>query len=251
MKYELLLTPFTGFYETKWGGLLDSAEEDAKTYLRDNYDIPEELEYSLSTTYEWNRQAEKEIGEAYAQAYTELIEEYLGIKIEVESVRVDSPKYYNFTNDRLFAKVEFELDHAGLVRKLVELSQKYRGKLLKIIEDNHTSCDGFLSFMSNDFEEWEELMMDEDGPFHPAYIDYLIAYLLHCYMNDKCRYFDESVDWTIYNDVSDWLCNAAPVFEADRDYADEWDEFQEEMKKRDQRYEMMRNQPVIPGLLDE
>lgn len=250
MKYELLLVPFTGFYETKWGGLLDSAEEGEREHLYREYDIPDALLDSLSTTYEWNRQAEQEICNLYAQYYLQMIEDVLGIKTKDEyTIKLDSPKYYNYRNDQLYAQVEFDMEHDELVKKLIECARPYWNDLRNIIKEEHTSCDGFISFMSNDIEEWEHYMLTEDSPNHPIYIDYIIAYLLYLCGKHKSRYFDENVDWTIYNAVADdWIGNATPIFEADSEHKDEWEAFQQEMETIDRRRIAAANHPVIPGL---
>lgn len=253
MKYELLLVPFTGFYETKWGGLLDSADEGEREHLFNEYDISDDLLDSLSTTYEWNRQAEQEISNLYAQYYLDMMEDALGIKTKGEYIiKLDSPKYYNYRNDQLYVQVEFEMEHDELVKKLIECARPYWKELSKIIKENHTSYDGFISFMSNSIEEWEHYMLTKDSPNHPIYIDYIIAYLLDLHGKYQSRYFDEDVDWTIYNAVSsDWLGNATPIFEADSNHKDEWEAFQQKMEELDNCRMADRNHPVIPGLLGE
>lgn len=251
MEYQLLAVPFTGFYSTKWGALIDSAVEDEKARMRDRYDIPEELEGELTTTSEWNCKAEKEIGEAYAEVYVGLIEQYLGIKSTIKSIEIDSPTYYNYRNDRLLINVGFEMDYIDLVHKLMELSLRYRDELLRIIEEEHTSCSGFISFMSDDFDEWKDIMMEEDSVNCRPYIDCLISYLLYLYMNDSHSLDDDGIDWTIYDSVSHWFENAVPEFEVYPEYDDEWEEFKEKMRKQDEYEIMLSNQPKIPGLFDE
>ena len=248
MKYKLYIVPFTGFYYSKWDYLLDNAEECEKEYLRDAYDCPDELLEDLSASPEWVRSAMQDICEQYTQLYLELMEEHLGIKAGGYTVEIDSPREYNFRSDRIYATVDFEMSHEELVHRLVELSKPHKDKLTQIIKDNHTSYDGFISFMSNKFDEWESLMLHEDS----CYIDYLIAYLLQIYVKGARWVSGESIDWDIYHAVSsDWAGNNSAVLEADGDRKDEWEAFKEKMEAIDLRRTMERNHPVIPGLSNE
>jgi hypothetical protein len=67
-----------------------------------------------------------------------------------------SPRYYNFETDRLWADVELRYDWMDVVREfMVENADWLRER----IKDEWTSYDGFMSFMSNNFDD---LSHDED-----------------------------------------------------------------------------------------
>lgn len=248
MKYNFEIESFTGFYESVWSSVMDRYEEDEKGHLKDEYDADDGLLSDLYPTYEWYRKAEKQIAEDYALMYFELIEQYLGIKFEYNNLVIQSPKEYNFATDRIFVDVEIE-DWDELVKKLVALSEPYKERVAKYIHDNHTSYDGFISFMDNDYAEWLEDLKDPNNEF---YLDCFIAYLLDIYMREdynitekRRNFIDEYI-----SDCYDFWGNL-PAIEWDpcgKEAKAEWEAFEVHMKDVDNLRSLRRNCPPIPGL---
>ena len=80
------------------------------------------------------------------------LEIILGIEAKVKLQRIVSPEYYNFKNDSL--DIEIDVDEDLLLSKVREIIDKNIDEFKKYIEDNYTSCDGFMSFYSNDVNDW-------------------------------------------------------------------------------------------------
>ena len=62
-------------------------------------------------------------------------------------VELSSPKYYNFSTDRIFVKISCKF-----IEELKKKIDKFA--LGKAILEQFTSRDGFISFYSNDVNEW-------------------------------------------------------------------------------------------------
>lgn len=76
--------------------------------------------------------------------------------INLDFVKVDSPKYYNYSTDKLVCNIEVNKN-----KFLTEL-QKYSFDVWKkFLKDNFTSYDGFISFYPNDPNEWTELIAEK------------------------------------------------------------------------------------------
>lgn len=99
---------------------------------------------------------ETAVSEAYVEVFNNLSPAF------VENIvykGITSPKYYNFSTDKVDAEIT--------------LVDTWREDMLKFLEDNKdflsnqikkdwTSYDGFMSFMSNDYDDWvKELSNDE------------------------------------------------------------------------------------------
>ena len=82
-----------------------------------------------------------------------------------------SPREYNYSTDKAYKMVDnIDLD------KIVDLMFKHKDALSKLIYDNHTSYDGFISFMDNTFNEWVEHIKNADSE-NELYLSYTLAYL--------------------------------------------------------------------------
>ena len=150
-KIEIEL-PFSGFYESLHNQFLEDAIESAFNY---DYETGEDVE--LGDDYDqarWDADINwPEIQENYSKAYVEEFGQEFDL--DLEFVATTSPKYYNFSTDRIFANVP--LEQIERIRKEAEAHVDYAG----FIKERYTSYDGFWSNFSNDSndEDWtkEEL----------------------------------------------------------------------------------------------
>ena len=131
-KYEVLLNFFSGFYESIHDDVFDREEE---WIIEDNpghdYD---------DFSFKYNR-----IG--YCKNYVRTISSELDI--EMEFMELTSPREYNFSTDQISVYID--------TKTLKKISSVLNSETLKdIIKKRFTSRDGFLSFYSNDIEEWKE-----------------------------------------------------------------------------------------------
>ena len=87
----------------------------------------------------------KALQNEYAEYYVDAFAKDNGIKLTFE--KLDSPKYYNYSTDRIFAYIERE-EVARLV-KTVD-----RVKLAALVKEKFTSYSGFSSHYASTLEEW-------------------------------------------------------------------------------------------------
>jgi hypothetical protein len=161
MKFNIELPFFPGFYESDLENSDTSywaIKEELEYYQRDYaYDKPEEraiyeqlTEDDLEFDYEGY---EEEVRNNWVEAWKNNAPE---IVLSIEGVKMTSPRYYNFETDRLWGDVELRDDWMDAVREfMVENADWLRER----IKDEWTSYDGFMSFMSNNFDD---LSHDED-----------------------------------------------------------------------------------------
>lgn len=76
--------------------------------------------------------------------------------INLDFVKVDSPKYYNYSTDKLVCNIQVNKN-----KFITELQKHSFEAWEQFLEDNFTSYDGFISFYPNTTMEWDELINEE------------------------------------------------------------------------------------------
>ena len=196
--FNIELPFFPGLYES----VLYSSDD---SY----YAIKDELEYYQNEYCEYGQgdPSEKEI---YAQlteddldfdfqGYAKEICDYWvdafksnmpDIVVSLENVEMTSPKYYNFSTDRLWADIKLCDDWQEKVRAFMDENKDW---LKERVKKDWTSYDGFASFMSNNFDntahdEDEDWWGDKSWYFHlfsgksdrwECYISTIIGYMMY------------------------------------------------------------------------
>jgi len=133
---------FGGFYESKHSQTIDN-----------NIEI---------FGYDWEKIDYKKTYINYCKDYLNKLSEEL--KIELSFISLDSPKFYNFTTDKIFCSVSDE-DFKTL---LDEYDTK---KLFNYIEEHSKSRDGFTSFYSG-----YKAVKENDEIFLQYLFDYILQY---------------------------------------------------------------------------
>lgn len=154
MNFRIELPFFPGFYESDLENS-DTAywaiKEELEYYQRDYaYGDPEEqaiyeqmTEDDLEFDYEGY---EEEVRNNWVDVWKINAP---NIVLSVENVTMSSPRYYNFSNDKLYADVELSDDWQEKMRAFMQKNAEW---LRERIADDWTSYDGFMSFMSNNFD---------------------------------------------------------------------------------------------------
>ena len=105
-------------------------------------------------------------------------------EINEESIEITSPKYYNYSTDKAWVKVETNL-------KTLELIKEHGLNLDDVeryIKQHFTSYDGFISFISNDIDIWKNTeIQDYEENMLIALLDMIIS-LSDCTAFDEIRY---------------------------------------------------------------
>ncbi len=129
--------PFSGFYNTIHSDHLDR-----------QLDLDEDSELSSAEIEKKSDETDwKAMHIAYSKAYVDQINKMLGLKLEF--IELDSPKFYNFETDRIFAKISAEEVEALKARVNVEAMEK-------LVADHFTSRSGFISHYASSYAEWLE-----------------------------------------------------------------------------------------------
>lgn len=288
MKTELEALGFTGFYQGCW-------EQSENEYISTHglkYEDYEDIE-NLHLLDDWGFGPDyrDKVTKEYSERYVELVNEVLGTDFKLVDQNLYSPKEYNFRTDEVYCKVEIE-DFDNVVDQLVKkvsTDLDLYNVLRETIHKNHTSCDGFWSFMSNDIDEWLGLIYDPD---ESHYFSYFIGYLVNAIQpgslsqlnEDICYYVNENTDWHCSKPETDEAKEEWELYLEHRDiytgflkeyrkshihpnrrdwpednrhrYDVDWDEFKEafseqieDYKKEQQRKAWLAAYPTIPGLI--
>lgn len=174
---EIQLPSFHGFYGSVW-----SADE------WDGYELKER---GIELIDEW------QISENYftdvARAYTEEIEqmyrEYLGVDIRLRFTELSSPSFYNYTTDKIYCELSCE-DGEKFEKRIIELVRENYSELAEYVRKNHSSREGFISFMSNNIDDWIYEFMESE---------LVLSCLLYYLLDKEFRaVFDEDFEWHIH-----------------------------------------------------
>ena len=136
------LVPFAGFYETWHDAEFDQALDQMFDPEGCGAAFSGPLSQRFFDTINW-RAARTD----YAKAYAENFAAALGCKV-CEWEEMVSPREYNFSTDRLFAKFDAVELRAMMARADI------RAELDSVAADMFTSRDGFISSYSPDVEDW-------------------------------------------------------------------------------------------------
>lgn len=196
---EIVCYKFPGFYES----IFCNSDE----FINDE----EELKYTLEDMIEGNVEVEYEyedfdkyqiaIGEVFMDCYVEKINEILPSEItdhddfKFEKIdhsgQIDSPEYYNYRTDYSYCEVETNFETLQMIKDFtlaLDGAEKY-------IKDHYTSCDGYVSFLSNSLEYWKSLKIEEyEENMLSALLDMLV-YLGDCtgfHLITESTYYDVS-----------------------------------------------------------
>lgn len=192
--------PFSGFYESIHDEQINSAIENHFEWLHEEDGLEdtlteEESDAIWSSDVNWSA-----IRNEYAKEYTEAFgnEFKLGLKF----IELSSPKYYNFSTDRIFAEVaKHQIDK---IRKQVEATDLWA----ETVKEQFTSRDGFSSFYSNDIkdEDWTKDVLDECqyGVLLETYIEVLANEGYACLGDNEWEYgLIENIEVSNFDSVSD------------------------------------------------
>ena len=138
----------------------------------------------------------------YAKAYVEAFAD----EFEIPSLKfkeLDSPREYNFTTD----KIVCEIDIRDVRRIMADIDKK---ELENRVKERFTSYDGFISFYSNDVNDWPSEVSDWDCN--------QLRTLLEVYAG-ATNEFDQWAEFNLMDDcsgngyVTQWLEESIPSIE--------------------------------------
>jgi hypothetical protein len=164
--FETYAPLFAGFYGTIYE--YNNEDFDIESYNEENNT---NLNYD---DFEWDYSDYRErIAKRFVSEIESELNMYFPIKITYQNIQ--SPKYYNFTNDSINISVEVDLN------KLIDLIKENNNEAEKYFLDNYTSRDGFTSFHSNDINDWINIkyILEDDKHRVGAIIDCLSSIFIN------------------------------------------------------------------------
>ena len=181
MTFNIQIPFFPGFYEsdlmnsdTSYWAIKEELEYYQRDYCEYGPGEPEEkplyeqlTEDDLDFRYsDYEHDVAENFLEAWKYYAPEIVE-------NAENPQIDSPRYYNFRNDELFADVELREDWQDVMRHFIAENYDW---LQNRVHEDWTSYDGFMSFMDNDLDEWPAHLFDEQDV---RYISTMLAYMMY------------------------------------------------------------------------
>lgn len=155
----IIQIPFSGFYESihnqAFNDEIDYCFTDYATGLDNNEALSNRLYDSLDWSAAFND---------YAKEYAANFAYLFGIEMQFESL--SSPKYYNFTTDRIFC----EISESEMQRLFDETDKAI---LSKVSSEMFTSRDGFFSSYNADWKTWGELSEFDHNQLHAVLMAWL------------------------------------------------------------------------------
>lgn len=145
----ILSIPFSGFYESIHDSQIDNELwQNVFTDYRTGCDNNDNLSNRAFDSINWH-----DLWIEYSREYVDFMAHEYDLKIEFESL--SSPREYNFVTDRIFVN----MPDCEFLRIYNEIDKKVFADCIK---SHFTSYDGFISFYSNDINEWPENPLDYD-----------------------------------------------------------------------------------------
>jgi len=150
---------FNGFYETAYSFNVD--DYDVADWLFNDNEFTENQKgfceelikrHYMDIVKENYKEYCNDVAKAVCEFLTEKVTEMLGTKVEFEFQNIYSPKYYNYRNDSINVKLNCDTD--VFMKNLLEYIKNNIDDFKEYIESNYTSCDGFCSFYSNNYNDW-------------------------------------------------------------------------------------------------
>lgn len=172
MKKSLEIPFFPGFY----GTIFDLTDTEYN-YVNDELLFNKEDYPNNITADDFTFDAKaymNAIGEEFTNQFADLFP--LDFIKSVEFDEIDSPREYNFRNDRLYAFFEFDDNWKTIMRKFMDDNFEW---LKDIIHKEHSSRSGFISYMSNDINDWYHILFDGDEEdVDTIYLEDMIKYMI-------------------------------------------------------------------------
>lgn len=201
MKYEIELPFFAGFYES----ILNNCET-ALNAIKDEIDDIYATYGIETSTDDFSFDSESRENDIIESFIKEFYDNSPAFVLGVTFKSLHSPNYYNFETDKIYAEVDLSEDWKEQVGTFIK--DNYEWVKAKVKKD-WSSRDGFVSFMSNDIDEWMDNLDDE------RYVSSIIGYIMlkedsHIAEYLNCSSLDDIYDghYVSYNDNVKDLINA-------------------------------------------
>jgi hypothetical protein len=175
--FEIEVPFFCGFYEsvllnsdTLYNELHDMGLDYYQEHFNDNTLTFDDLDLD----YE---EYKKDCCVEFIKAFLEQ-EEVPSFVEDIEFLELVSPKFYNYSTDKLYAKLSVMPDWRN---KVLEFMRDNKEWVSNMLEKDFKRRSGFMSFYSDTFEEWYNVFSTkEDDDIDAIYAGTIIKYMMLC-----------------------------------------------------------------------
>ena len=157
---ELYINVFYGFYNSIFcsSDQFIDIENDDKYILLDKYPFLNDNDIDVIYDFENFENYKNDISTEFSILYLELIKDLLPYKIiknpkfllELKDNYIDNPQYYNYRTDKIGLFIKTNYKTLNLIKDYVLSFENIENYIYK----KNSSYDGFISFLSNDYNEW-------------------------------------------------------------------------------------------------
>ena len=162
---EFEVPGFWGFYESFYteadtysiGDWYYNGDMDEETEELFDEFMNSEFDYTLDE--DKNKIFEKNVGEYYTDNFDKMMKDAIPSWKGSAFVEIESPRYYNYSTDRIFAKTVIDDAVAEEIKEYIESN---KAAFDNFISDKFRVRDGFIPFYSNDPDQWMKSLKDMD-----------------------------------------------------------------------------------------
>ena len=196
------LAGFEGFYCSIW-----SPDDDVYSYSVEN-DAEEDEDFTVDYKGYQNAVCEK-----YTEVWEGWMQQYIHEDIKLDFLQVWQPRFYNYVNDACEVRISLTRQaKKAIMEKIIN----HRDKIAGWIRENHSNTDGFLSFLSNDIDDWGGWVLFNTNAYHQAsYLAYMLYYIVKAELEEE-GYTDDRPEIYAYDKVHDQVSAYSYIEDIDK-----------------------------------
>ena len=196
------LASFEGFYCSIW-----SPDDDIYSYSVEN-DAEEDEDFTVDYKGYQNAVCEK-----YTEVWEGWMQQYIHEDIKLDFLQVWQPRFYNYVNDACEVRISLTRQaKKAIIEKIIN----HRDKIAGWIRDNHSNADGFLTFWSNDIDDWGGWVLFNTNAYHQAsYLAYMLYYIVKAELEAE-GYTDDRPEIYAYDKVHDQVSAYSYIDDIDK-----------------------------------
>ena len=196
------LAGFEGFYCSIW-----SPDDDVYSYSVEN-DAEEDEDFTVDYKGYQNAVCEK-----YTEVWEGWMQQYIHEDIKLDFLQVWQPRFYNYVNDACEVRISLTRQaKKAIIEKIIN----HRDKIAGWIRDNHSNADGFLTFWSNDIDDWGGWVLFNTNAYHQeCYLAYMLYYIVKAELEEE-GYTDDRPEIYAYDKVHDQVSAYSYIDDIDK-----------------------------------
>lgn len=182
--------------------------------------IREEVEYSEENygeklteddfDYDYNRRREDIINQ-FISVFKDYAPDFV---LNVTLEKLQSPKYYNYSTDKIFADIELSENWVNDFKTFIE---SHKDILEDRINKDWSSRSGFVSFVDNHLDDFCTHLFNEEDRDQDMYIGIMLAYIMDISYDESKSRHSEELYYAILMDVLYDIYDGSYVFRVKKD----------------------------------